>query len=217
MPGALTEEIVVRDTGGAGSPPARSDDGGDRGGPGGKPRAPRQAYFTALNLGLAGILMFFMALTSAYIVRKGLGGDWKPIALPPVLWLTTAVLLISSLTVERSRRLLAADDVGGHRGWWGITTVLGFAFLGGQYWAWLALREQGVFIASNPSSSFFYVLTAAHAVHLFGGITALLIVGLRPWRVAVERRITAVDVTAIYWHFMDGLWVFLFLLLTMGR
>jgi cytochrome c oxidase subunit 3 len=217
MPGTLAEEIVVRDTGGSGSPPARSDDDGGRRGPGGKPRAPRQAYFTALSLGLAGILMFFMALVSAYIVRKGLGGDWQPIALPRVLWFTTAVLLLSSFTMERSRRLLALGDLGGHRVWWGITTVLGLAFLGGQYWAWLALRAQGVFLISNPSSSFFYVLTAAHAVHLLGGITALLVVGLRPWRGAAERRCTAVDVTTIYWHFMDGLWIFLFLLLSLGR
>jgi cytochrome c oxidase subunit 3 len=216
MPGTLTEDLVLHDTGGGGLPPARSDDGGERA-PGGKPRAPRQAYFTALSLGLACIVMFFMSLTSAYIVRKGLGSDWQPIQLPRVLWFTTMVLVLSSFTVERARRLLAQGDVSDHRAWWGITTALGLIFLGGQYAAWLALRAQGVYLASNPSSSFFYVLTAAHGAHLLGGILALLIVGLRPWRDAAERRSTAVEVTSIYWHFMDGLWVFLFLLLSLGR
>lgn len=213
LPGTLTDEIVLK---GPGGPPARSDDGGE-GGPGGKPRAPLRAYYTAVSLGLACILMFFMALTSAFIVRKGLGGDWKPIALPPILWFTTAVLLLSSFAIEQSRKLLGQADVGGHRRWWVVTTVLGLVFLGGQYMAWLGLRAQGVFVASNPSSSFFYVLTAAHGLHLLGGILALLVVGLRPWSNAAERRSTAVDVTSIYWHFMDGLWVFLFLLLYLGR
>lgn len=217
MASTITEDVVIQDVrGGGGLPPARSDDGGDRA-PGGKPRAPRRAYFTALSLGLACIVMFFMSLTSAYIVRKGLGGDWQPIELPRVLWFTTAVLVLSSLTVERARRLLAQNDVGGYRAWWGITTALGLVFLAGQYMAWLALRAQGVYLVSNPSSSFFYVLTAAHGVHLLGGILALLVVGLRRWRNADERRSTTVDVTSIYWHFMDGLWVFLFLLLFLGR
>jgi cytochrome c oxidase subunit 3 len=134
-----------------------------------------------------------------------------------VLWFTTAVLVLSSLTVERARRLLAQNDVGAYRAWWGITTALGLIFLAGQYLAWLALRAQGVYLVSNPSSSFFYVLTAAHGAHLLGGILALLVVGLRRWRHAEERRSTAVDVASIYWHFMDGLWVFLFLLLFLGR
>jgi len=217
MGSTITEDVVIQDLGGrGGSPPARSDDGDDRA-PGGKPRAPRRAYFTALSLGLAGIVMFFMSLTSAYIVRKGLGGDWQPIELPRVLWFTTTALVLSSFTVERARRLLAQSDVGGYRAWWGITTVLGLVFLAGQYMAWLALRVQGVYLVSNPSSSFFYVLTAAHGVHLLGGILALLVVGLRRWRNAEERRSTAVDITTIYWHFMDGLWVFLFLLLFLGR
>lgn len=215
MSTTITEDVVLHDAGGPGGPPAYSGD--HDGAPGGKPRAPGRAYFTALSLGLACIVMFFMALTSAYIVRKGLGGDWQPIELPRILWLTTTVLVLSSFTVERARRRLAQGDVASHRAWWGITTALGLVFLVGQYMVWLALRAQGVFLASNPSSSFFYVLTAAHGAHLLGGILALLVVGLRPWRDAAERRSTAVDVTSIYWHFMDGLWVFLFLLLFLGR
>lgn len=214
--GTIADEAVLHDMGGGGAPPARGDGGQDEWRPG-VPRAPRRAYFTALALGLATILMFFMALTSAYIVRKGMSDDWQPIELPPVLWFTTAVLIASSFTVERARKRLAAADVLGFQRWWGFTTLLGLVFLGGQYAAWLALRAQGAFLASNPSSSFFYVLTAAHGAHLTGGICALLYVGLRSWQGREARRATAADVTSVYWHFMDGLWVFLFLLLHLGR
>lgn len=217
MPGAtITEEIVLH-TGGSGGPPPREEGGGGDEWRPGVPRAPRRAYFTALAMGLACILMFFMALTSAFIVRKGLGGDWQPVELPRILWFTTAVLLLSSFAVERARLRLKLKDEGGFGRWWGITTLLGLTFLGGQYAAWLTLRAQGVFLASNPSSSFFYLLTAAHGIHLLGGIAALLYVGLRNWKGLAERRATAADVTSVYWHFMDGLWVFLFLLLYLGR
>ena len=216
MPGTIAEEVLPRDTGGGPPPePPGGDDGGDQHRPG-VPRAPRAAYFTGLSLGLASILMFFMALTSAFIVRKGLGGDWQPIQLPRLLWFTTAVLLASSLTVEHARRRLANGDAFGFARWWNITTLLGLLFLVGQFAAWMALSAQGVFLVSNPSSSFFYLLTAAHGLHLLGGILALLYVGLRNWEGLDARRATAADVTSVYWHFMDGLWVFLFILLYLG-
>ncbi len=161
--------------------------------------------------------MFFMALTSSYIVRKGLGGDWKSVDLPRVLWLNTAVLLLSSATIEAARRQLGLGASGSFRRWWALTTALGFLFLLGQILAWRQLSAAGVFLASNPSSSFFYVLTAAHGLHLLGGMVALLYVVVRAWERSRITQATAAELTAIYWHFMDGLWVFLFLLLQMGR
>ena len=212
----ITEDPILQDVTGSGPPPVRED--GDHGEhrPG-VPRAPRRAYFTALGLGIATITMFFMALVSALIVRKGLGSDWQAFTLPPVLWLTTALLVGSSFTVERARRQLAQGHVDGFRRWWWLTTALGLAFLAGQFAAWRSLSAQGLFLASNPASSFFYVLTGAHGAHLLGGILALLYVGMRGWQGIEVRRSTAADVTSVYWHFMDGLWVFLFLLLHLGR
>lgn len=211
---AITEEVVLHD--GGTPPPLAGEHGGGDWRPG-APRAPRRAYFTGLALALATILMFFMALTSAYIVRKGMGGDWRPIELPRILWLTTGVLVLSSLAIEQARKRMAAGDGQGFRRWWSVTTFLGLVFLAGQLLAWQALRTQGVFVATNPSSSFFYLLTGAHGAHLLGGILALLYVGLRRWDGLEPRRATAADVTSGYWHFMDGLWVFLFLLLQLGR
>jgi cytochrome c oxidase subunit 3 len=208
----------------AGSPPAGSgglvgfgDDGGDF-----RPATPRspQVYVTGIWIALASILMFFMGLTSSFIVRRGLGADWTPFALPPLLWANSLVLLASSGTLELSRRAFRDGLRQVFRRWWHVTTALGLVFLIGQVVAWQQLRAAGVYLSSNPSSSFFYLMTAAHALHLLGGIAALAYVAARgrrsdydPW--LAER--AAVAATATYWHFLGGLWLFLFLLLWLGR
>ncbi len=220
MPGAVTQEIEIVDAGQGGGTgiPAGGDDHGGSGG--GAAAIPRRAYFTAISLGLAAIVMFFMALTSSYIVRRGLGGDWQPVRLPPILWLNTLVLLTSSATIEVARRQLGPSALESFRRWWALTTALGILFLVGQVQAWRQLAAAGVFLSSNPSSSFFYVLTAAHGLHLLGGIVALVYVAFRAWPAVAGSRITqgtAAELTSIYWHFMDGLWIFLFLLLNLGR
>lgn len=212
-----TEELELIEVGGNGGFGEDELPGGGNGG-GAAPAIPPSAYFTGMWLALAAILMFFAALTSSFVVRRGLGGDWAGFALPRILWLTTAVLLTSSFTLERARRELASGMAEAFRSWWHLTMGLGLAFLAGQFVAWRQLAAAGVYLASNPSSSFFYVLTGAHGIHLLGGLTALFWVGLRRWpEEARASRQTAVHVTSIYWHFMDGLWVFLFLLLLLGR
>ncbi len=218
MPGTVIEDLVIVDggRGGGSGPPAGGDDDGGSGG-GGARAVPRRAYFTALSLGLGAILMFFMALTSSYIVRKGLGGDWQPVRLPAILWFNTLVLLVSSAAIEVARRQLGAGAADSFRRWWGLTTGLGIVFLVGQVAAWRQLADAGVFLASNPASSFFYLLTAAHGLHLLGGVVALLYVAFRAWRHSRITQGTAAELASIYWHFMDGLWVFLFLLLYLGR
>jgi cytochrome c oxidase subunit 3 len=122
---------------------------------------------------IGSILMLFCALTSAYIVRSASGNDWQPIAVPKVLWLSTALILISSVTIEVSRRSLKQKSESGYGRWLAVTTLLGFGFLGSQVIAWRQLARQGIYIASNPYSSFFYLFTAAHGLHLLGGLCAL--------------------------------------------
>ena len=157
---------------------------------------------------LASILMLFIALTSAYIVRgvPALGGgesDWRPLEMPRVLWLTTGVLLLSSLSIELARRALKRNEYGAFKKWISITTLFGVAFLAGQLLAWQQLTAQGVYINSHPHSSFFYLLTSLHGVHLLGGVIALgyVTVAALRMRIGLKRR-AAVDVTAIYWHFL---------------
>jgi len=159
-------------------------------------------------------VMLFAAFTSALVVRKGMSFDWVSFSVPRVLWLNTVVLIASSATLEFSRRSLSAGSANEFIRWLSATVVLGLGFLGGQLVAWRELASRGIYLATNPGSSFFYVLTAAHGIHLLGGVVALAYVASRARRIALGRaRRTPVDVTAIYWHFMDALWIYVFFML----
>lgn len=172
---------------------------------------------TGIWVGLFGISMTFAAFTSALIVRQGASMDWRHISLPAVLYLNTVLLLASSVTLEMARRQVARfmgglrSEVKSPAQWMYITLFLGLLFVAGQYVAWKQLSAQGLYLATNPSSSFFYVLTAAHALHVLGGLGGLLHV-IRKLRQGVLRRSTLVAASR-YWHFMDVLWIYLLLLL----
>jgi len=178
---------------------------------------PQRTYVTGMMMALAGVLMFFMALVSAYVVRKGMpNSGWTAIPdLPRILWLNTCVLLGSSAALVFARAHFRAEDEAGFRRWWGASTVLGLCFLAGQVAAWRELAAKGFYLATNASSSFFYLFTAAHGLHLAGGIVGLIWVLMRPTRRLT--RGTATEVAAMYWHFIDGIWVFLFLILSIER
>jgi cytochrome c oxidase subunit 3 len=179
------------------------------------PGASRRASLTGLLVLLTASTMVFAAFTSAFWVRRGLSNDWSPTPLPQVMWLNTAVLLASSVLLEIGRRALKAGRRTEFNRYWTIGTGLGILFLLGQALAWRALSAAGVFIASNPSSSFFYVLTAAHAAHVLGGLAALVYVDVKALSLQLgPGKRTAVDVSALFWHFLDGLWVYLMILLT---
>jgi cytochrome c oxidase subunit 3 len=166
---------------------------------------------------LAAITMTFAAFTSALIVRQGAAVDWHPLTLPRVLFLNTLALIASSGTLELGRRRTAAFMAGartsgqGPGRWLYVTLGLGIVFVAGQYAAWLRLRSQGLFLATNPNSSFFYLLTAIHAVHVLGGLAGLTYV-LRKLSRLVLRRST-LESFSYYWHFMGILWIYLLWLL----
>ncbi|MGA9352218.1 MAG: cytochrome c oxidase subunit 3 [Terriglobales bacterium] len=173
---------------------------------------------TGIWVFVAAVCMTFAALTSALVVRKGGSLDWRHLTLPYILYVNTAVLVASSVTLEIARRKVAAFMGGVKTGanpsrWLYATLALGFVFLAGQYLAWRQLSAQGLYLATNPSSSFFYVFTALHAVHLLGGLYAMTRV-IRKLNQHVLRRVT-LDATAHYWHFMDVLWIYLLALLWM--
>jgi cytochrome c oxidase subunit 3 len=177
------------------------------------------SYRLAMWLCLASIVMLFAGLTSAYIIRLGGSSDWRAIGIPMFLIPNSIILLASSFTLEMFRRKLAMALSPAARIWIGATALLGIAFLVGQISIWKALEAQGIYLSSNSHSAFFYLLTGAHAVHLAGGLIALLVVAAMAWRqVYATRRLRILtDVTAIYWHFMDGLWIYLFVLLFFWR
>ena len=207
MPASLTRGFVSQ------PPPPPIEHGWGGGGGSGGRGSSRRASFTGLFVLLAASTMVFAALTSAFVVRRGMSDDWASMSKPPILWLNTAVLLVSSIVLDRSRHALKAGDRTRFNLWWTAATALGILFLLGQAFAWRELRDAGIYVASNPSSSFFYVLTASHAFHLLGGVAALVYVDVQAWRLRLgPAKRTAIDVTAVFWHFLDGLWVYLMVL-----
>jgi cytochrome c oxidase subunit III len=174
---------------------------------------------TGIWVVLASITMTFAAFTSALIVRQGAALDWRHLTLPNILYFNTLVLFASSFALEMARRRVRSfagglkAESGDPARWLYVALSLGSLFVVGQYIAWAQLRSQGLYLATNPNSSFFYVLTAIHAVHVLGGLGGLLRV-IRKVGNSTLRKST-LDATAYYWHFMDGLWVYLLVLLWM--
>lgn len=171
---------------------------------------------TGIWVGLAAITMTFAAFTSAMVVREGSGGDWRHFSLPTILYVNTAVLLASSIVLQLARRRfastapLADGSQSVSRAFYG-TGILGLMFIFGQYAAWVQLRSEGLYVASSPNSSFFYVFTVLHALHVLGGLAGLLYVISKFKRGAL--RTNTLDAAARYWHFMGALWIYLFFLL----
>jgi len=149
---------------------------------------------------LATVTMLFTAFAAAYLERKAVAAGAQTVSLPRLLWLTTGILLASSVTVELARRT-------GKRVWLVATLVLGLAFLAGQLGAWFELRAEGVFKSTNWYASFFYILSGVHGVHVIGGLVALAVAARKP---------DVLDLCAGFWHFMGAVWLYvLFILLVL--
>jgi cytochrome c oxidase subunit III len=161
--------------------------------------------------------MFFLTLVVTYVALKHSNPDFERFRFPGLVWFNTAVLLASSATLEAARWRLKKSDVDGFRGWWAATTLLGIGFLAGQVAVWRELAAQGVYLSTNPARSFFFIFTVAHAMHLVGGLGGLVFVQFRDFDRGDISRWTAAAVTSYFWHFLDGLWVFLALLFYLGR
>jgi len=208
--------------GGSYGGPRGGDWGGDEGSRDSNPQnvpASPQSYHLGMLLALASILMLFVALSSAYVMREGESQGWQPIAMPSLLLPNTLVLLLSSCTLELARKALKRNGTISFRRWLTLSTLLGLVFLVGQLEIWRTLVAQGIYLGSNPHSSFFYLLTGTHGAHLIGGVVALGCLMIRAWRPTLKTTSTrtALGVIALYWHFMDGLWIYLLLLLFVWR
>ena len=208
MAGPLTDDIVH---GPPPPPPTGRGWGGD--GPTDGPGASRRTSLIGLYLMLVSSTMVFLAFLTAFVMRRSIANDWISMPKPRILWANTALLLASSVLLERARRALKGGSRIAFNWWWTAATVLGFLFLLGQALAWQQLRDAGLYVASNPSTSFFYILTATHAAHVLGAIAALGYVDVQAlrFRLGPAKR-TAIDASAIFWHFLDGLWLCLMVL-----
>ena len=186
------------------------------------PTAPSTGVWVAV----ATITMSFAAYTSAMVVRQGTSGDWLHFRLPSILWLNTVLIVASSVALELGRRNHARGGTAAEGGvltlpgpvslttrWIDVTLASGILFLAGQLVAWRQLAGEGLFLATNPSSAFFYVLTALHGLHLVGGLAGLLYVRRRLRRGPAVAAGPALGAGALYWHFMAVLWLYLLTLL----
>ncbi|MDQ3710832.1 MAG: cytochrome c oxidase subunit 3 [Acidobacteriota bacterium] len=165
------------------------------------------------------VMMTFGGLIAAYIVISTNGVmEWQPFALPIQVWISTVLILASSVTYKIAHSMLSADKQQKAKSWLLATTVFGGMFIASQLLAWVELVQRGVYVQSNPYAGFFYILTAVHAVHVIGGIAALGYILLRTWQATASdeelfKRKQLSNSVGWYWHFMDGLWIFLVLLL----
>jgi cytochrome c oxidase subunit 3 len=183
--------------GGGGDDHDRPDRGGSR-----------AASITGIIVLMCASSMTFAAFVSAMVVRRGLNNDWHALGLPRILYWNTAILILSSIAIDTGRRLLRRGKRVAFNWLWTAGTLLGTGFLAGQVIAWKQLGERGFYMAGNPSSAFFYVLTWAHAAHVVGALGAVMYVEYRALRYQLgPSRRTMVDVSAIFWHFLDVLWL----------
>ena len=168
-----------------------------------------------LWIAIASICMMFAGWTSAFMVRKA-QGNWLIFTLPVAFWVSTLVILTSSVTMHLSVKEFKRRNMGRYKQLISLTAILGVAFMLLQFWGFYEMHHAGISLASNGegvSGSFIYVISGVHLLHMLGGVIALLIVFL----VVNFRRHTRVyssnglEILGTYWHFVDVLWIYLFL------
>lgn len=173
-----------------------------------------------LFLAMGSMAMLFAAFTSAYYVRQQ-KGDWLQFDIPQIFYISTAVILLSSVTMNWALSSVKKNDFASLKRASGITLLLGLAFIVCQVMGWGVLYDQKIVFAgkySNASGSFFYVITLMHLLHLAGGIIALFVV----WIKSIQEKYSSenllgVRLCSIFWHFLDILWIYLFLFLLFVR
>ena len=171
----------------------------------------------ALWLFLVTVVMIFAALTSAYIVRQA-EGNWLEYELPEIFWVTSGIVVLSSIAMQFAYFAAKKDNFLGLRIGMVATVLLGIGFLVGQWYSWVALVDREVFFVGNPAGSFLYVFTGLHAVHLISGVIFLIIVLISTFRDKVHSKaLNTLEMATTYWHFLGGLWLYLFLFLLLNH
>jgi cytochrome c oxidase subunit 3 len=166
---------------------------------------------------LASVAMLFMSLTSAYIVRQA-EGNWVYFELPTLFYITSVIIVISSITLQLAFSAARKDKTALVKPLLLVTTILGVFFLIGQFYGWKQLVASSIYLVGNPSGSFLYVLTGLHAVHIVSAIVFLLIVCVAAYRGKIgSKNMAQMEMCTTYWHFLGGLWLYLFIFLLLYR
>jgi cytochrome c oxidase subunit 3 len=170
-----------------------------------------------LYVGIGSIVMLFAGLTSAYLVRQA-EGNWLKFELPQLFWVSSGLILLSSVTMNWAVVSAKRNNSSSVTKAIFLTTLLGFGFMISQYLSWTSLYSQGIIFAGNPSGSFLYVITGFHVAHLIGGLITLLVVLYKSSKkIYNSGNMTGIQNCAIYWHFLDALWIYLFIFLLYVR
>ncbi|HJS59917.1 MAG TPA: heme-copper oxidase subunit III [Vicinamibacteria bacterium] len=210
LPSGLLEDAPpLSDTGSGSPPPERAAPEEDDRGRG--PTSFDPARFGLLAF-LGSVSMLFVGFTSSLMLRR-LSADWQPLTAPGLLYFNTLALAASSACLEAARRRVRSSEMTGTRGLVYVTFALGLVFVGGQFLAWRSLAAQGIYLSTNPSSSFFYMLTGIHLLHLAGGLVWLAVLATRVRRMAIVPGTDALGLFALYWHFLGLLWLYLLVVL----
>ncbi|NVK50691.1 MAG: cytochrome c oxidase subunit 3 [Cyclobacteriaceae bacterium] len=171
----------------------------------------------ALWLFMVTVVMIFAALTSAYIVRQA-EGNWLEYDLPEIFWVTSGIVLLSSVFLHWAYISAKKDNLLQLRIGMTVAVLLGIAFLVGQWYSWVALVDRQVFFVGNPSGSFLYVFTGLHGLHLISGVIFLIIVLISSFRYKVHSQsMDTMEMATSYWHFLGGLWIYLFMFLLLNH
>lgn len=171
----------------------------------------------ALWLFIVTVVMIFAALTSAYIVRQS-EGNWLEFDLPEIFWYSSGIIVLSSLTFQWAYISAKKDNLKNLRIGMVITSVLGIAFLVSQWYGWIALVERDVYFVGNPAGSFLYVFTGLHGLHLVSGVIFLIIVLISSFRYKVHsKQLATLEMCITFWHFLGGLWLYLFMFLLLNH
>lgn len=171
----------------------------------------------AVWLFIVSIIMIFAALTSAYLVRRA-EGNWVEFELPAIFWINSAILLASSVTMQWAYFSAKRDNLNALKTGMVLTVVLALAFLVGQWYSWEALVDRRVFFVGNPSGSFLYVLTGMHAFHLITGLVFLVIILVASFQFKIHAKsMVRMEMCTTYWHFLDILWLYLFVFLLINH
>jgi|SRR5579859_287315 len=166
---------------------------------------------------MASVMMLFMSLTSAYIVRQA-EGNWVFFDLPSLFYVTSVIILISSVTMQWAFFAAKKDQQQRVRTLLLMTSVLGLLFLVGQFFGWKQLVANSIYLVGNPSGSFLYILTGLHAIHIVSAIIFLWIVCGAAFRGKINsKNMASMEMCTTYWHFLGGLWLYLFIFLLLYR
>jgi cytochrome c oxidase subunit 3 len=170
-----------------------------------------------LWLFMGSVIMVFAAWTSAYLVRRA-DGNWRVFELPSLFWITSAIILVSSGTMHWAYLSAKRDNLEQTKLAISITSLLGVAFLIGQFLAWGEMVQHNVHFVGNPSGSFVYVISWMHGLHIVSGVVFLLIVLVATFQYKVHsKRMSQMEMCTTYWHFLDALWLYLFVFLLLNR